>query len=85
MIPSGGETKNPRAEHGRQPECRARLQLSGGDGPEPLGGMLPVLLDITNVVYEIDRCAHQTERDEGQRGPFENGWLKQAPGRQRRR
>ena len=46
--------------------------------------MLPVLFDIANVVDEIDRGAHQAERDEGQGGPFDHGWLEEPASGQRR-
>ena len=88
-MPSGVDTKKPESqptspEHGGQRERGGRLEFSGGDGPKPLGGMQPVLFYIANVVDEIDRGAYQTERDEGQRGPFEDCWLEQLARGERR-
>ena len=47
--------------------------------------MQPVFFYITNVVDEINRGAYQTESDEGQRRSFEDGWLEQLAGGERRR
>ena len=50
----------------REDDRRLRLELARGDGPEPLARVQPVLLDVADVVDEVDRRAHQAERDEGE-------------------
>ena len=58
----------------------AGLSSPAAMGRNRLRGMQPVLFDVANVVDQIDRGADQAERDEGQRGPFENCWLEQLAG-----
>ena len=71
-------------DYGCQGNSGAGLQLSRCDRPKSLGGMLPVFLDIAHVIDQIDRGAHQAERDETQRSCLEHRWLEKAAGRQRR-
>ena len=88
MIPSGIDTKKPSASpqapsHGGQHQGGGGFQFAGGDRPEALRGMLPVLLHVAHIVDEVDGGAHQAERDEGQRSALEHGWLEKPPSGQR--
>jgi hypothetical protein len=44
---------------------------------------LPVLGDVAYIVDEVDGCADQAERDEGQRSAFDHSWLEEPPSGQR--
>lgn len=78
----GRRQKETQSERGHQKQRRAQQsvrqrQIARGKGPSPFRGVMPVGVEIEQIVPEIHRRGRQTEHHERQRGLPQNNRVRQ--------